>query len=54
MKAGKGEEFRSRMFPDLDRYQKEECWAVMKIAQQRDPQVRGKGRQSRAGPIFND
>jgi len=34
MTAGEWEESRSRMFPSLDRYQKEAYWALMKIARQ--------------------
>jgi len=34
MTAGEWEESRSRMFPRLDRYQKEAYWALMKIARQ--------------------
>jgi len=34
MTAGEWEETRSRMFPKLDRYQKEAYWAFMKIARQ--------------------
>lgn len=34
MTAGEWDETRSRMFPKLDRYQKEAYWALMKIARQ--------------------